>query len=62
MLIGAGCELNAVDKNKWTPLMNASYWANEEAAISLLEAGADSNLRNIVSLTTTHAGRTLDNG
>ena len=32
--------------------MNACYWANEEAAISLLEAGADSNLRNIVTIAT----------
>ena len=49
MLIKAGCELNSVDKNKWTPLMNACYWANEEAVISLVEAGSDVNLRNIVS-------------
>jgi ankyrin repeat protein len=54
MLIGAGCELNSVDKNKWTPLMNACYWANEEAVISLLEAGADSNLRNIDGRTALH--------
>ena len=49
MLIKAGCDLNAVDKNKWTPLMNACYWANEDAVIELLQAGANSNLRNIVN-------------
>jgi ankyrin repeat protein len=48
MLIDAGCDINAYDKNRWTPLMNACYWAHEEAALVLLKNGADSNLRNIV--------------
>jgi ankyrin repeat protein len=48
MLLKAGCDINAVDKNQWTPLMNACYWANEDAVYSLLDAGADSELRNIV--------------
>ena len=49
MLIRAECDINACDKNKWTPLMNACYWANEEAVLVVLKAGADSSLRNIVS-------------
>lgn len=48
MLIRAECDINACDKNKWTPLMNACYWANEDAVLVLLKSGADSNLRNIV--------------
>lgn len=48
MLLEAGCDINALDKNKWTPLMNACYWANEDAALVLLKAGADPNIRNIV--------------
>jgi len=51
MLIRAECDINACDKNKWTALMNACYWANEEAVLVLLKAGADSNLRNIVKNT-----------
>jgi ankyrin repeat protein len=50
MLLEAGCDINALDKNKWTPLMNACYWANEDAALVLLKAGADPNIRNIVCL------------
>lgn len=50
MLIRAECDINACDKNKWTPLMNACYWANEEAVLVVLKAGADSSLRNIVSV------------
>ena len=34
--------------------MNACYWANEEAAITLLEAGADSSLRNVDGRTALH--------
>ena len=49
MLLKAGCDINAVDKNQWTPLMNACYWANEDAVYNLLDAGADSELRNIVN-------------
>lgn len=48
-LIKAGCDLNARDKNEWTPLMNACYWANQDAALVLLKSGAESNLKNIVS-------------
>ncbi len=50
MLIEAGCDINALDKNKWTPLMNACYWANEDAALVLLKSGADPSIRNIVIL------------
>jgi ankyrin repeat protein len=47
MLIKAGCDINAKDKNHWTPLMNACYWGNEESAMVLLQAGADVQSRNI---------------
>jgi ankyrin repeat protein len=47
-LIKAGSDLNARDKNSWTPLMNACYWANQDAALALLEAGAEAHLKNIV--------------
>ena len=50
LLIKAGCDINSFDKNKWTPLMNACYWANLEAVITLLKAGADPNLQNIVKI------------
>lgn len=49
MLIKADSDINALDKNQWTPLMNACYWANEEAVLALLEAGANSTIRNIVN-------------
>ena len=49
MLLKAESDINALDKNQWTPLMNACYWANEEAVLALLEAGANSTLRNIVN-------------
>jgi ankyrin repeat protein len=35
MLIKAGCDVNALDKNKWSPLMCACYWANPEAVVYL---------------------------
>ena len=54
MLVRAECDINAYDKNKWTPLMNACYWANEEAVLVLLKAGADSNLRNKDGRTALH--------
>ncbi len=54
MLIKAECDINAVDKNKWTPLMNACYWANEEAVLVLLKAGANSDIRNIDGRTALH--------
>ena len=48
MLIRAGCDVNALDKNKWTPLMCACYWANPEAVVCLLEVNADTTIRNLV--------------
>jgi ankyrin repeat protein len=54
ILLKAGCDINAVDKNQWTPLMNACYWANEDAAYNLLDAGANSELRNIDGRTALH--------
>lgn len=50
MLLKAGCDINALDKNQWTPLMNACYWANEDAVYALLEAGANSGMKNIVCI------------
>lgn len=50
MLIKAGCDVNALDKNKWTPLMCACYWANPEAVVCLLEANANQTIRNNVNL------------
>ena len=54
MLIKAGCDINETDKNKWTPLMNACYWANQEACLALLKAGADPNIKNIDGRTALH--------
>jgi ankyrin repeat protein len=54
MLIKAGCDINERDKNKWTPLMNACYWANEEAVLALLKSGADPNIKNIDGRTALH--------
>jgi len=54
MLLKAESDINALDKNQWTPLMNACYWANEEAVLALLEAGANSTLRNIDGRTALH--------
>jgi len=54
MLIKVGCDINETDKNKWTPLMNACYWANQDAVLALLKAGADPNIKNVDGRTALH--------
>lgn len=45
-LIAAGAEVNAADKDGWTPLMRAAAAGNQEVAELLRANGADASLRN----------------
>ncbi len=46
LLINAGSEVNALDKNGWTPLHWAVHWADVDRVRELLKAGADPKIKN----------------
>ncbi len=46
ILLQSGADVNALDKDGWTPLHAAAHWEQEEACKILAEYGADFEARN----------------
>jgi ankyrin repeat protein len=46
LLIQSGANVNAVDKDGWTPLHAAAHWEQEETCRILAENGASFEMRN----------------
>ena len=46
LLIQSGANVNAVDKDGWTPLHAAAHWEQEEACKILAENGASFDTKN----------------
>lgn len=47
LLLQSGANVNAVDKDGWTPLHAAAHWEQEEACKILVENGANFEIRNL---------------
>jgi protein phosphatase 1 regulatory subunit 12A len=46
LLIQSGANVNAVDKDGWTPLHAAAHWEQEETCRILAENGSSFEIRN----------------
>ena len=45
ILLQSGADVNAVDKDGWTPLHAAAHWEQEEACKILSESGAEFGIK-----------------